>query len=161
MTIADVAPAFVEMAHRIVWASAASVDPQGRPRSRVFHPIWQWDGSQLVGWIATRPTALKRAHLAAHPFLSINYWTPSHDTCVAECHAELVYDQATRSMLWDLFSTTPPPLGYDPRIIPGWTDPEAESFAAIRLAPWRLRVMPGTVLAGKGALLTWQEESHR
>ena len=40
----DTGPAFLEMAHRIVWASAATVDAKGRPRSRVLHPIWQWDG---------------------------------------------------------------------------------------------------------------------
>ena len=27
----EVAPAFVEMAHRIVWSSAATVDAKGRP----------------------------------------------------------------------------------------------------------------------------------
>ena len=30
MDLARVAPAFVEMAHRIVWATVATVDPQGR-----------------------------------------------------------------------------------------------------------------------------------
>jgi len=158
MKLSDVAPAFIEMAHQIVWSSAATVDPQGRPRSRVFHPIWQWDGTRLVGWVATRPTGLKREHLAAHPFLSLNYWAPSHDTCVAECRAELIFDQTTRSMLWDLFSKTPPPLGYDPRIIPGWASAESESFAAIRLDPWLLRVMPGSVLTGKGAVLKWTQD---
>ncbi len=62
-----VAPAFVEMAHRIVWASVATVDAHGRPRSRVLHPLWQWDGKRLIGWIATSPTPDKRAHQAAHP----------------------------------------------------------------------------------------------
>jgi hypothetical protein len=28
--LAQVAPAFVDMAHRIVWATVATVDPQGR-----------------------------------------------------------------------------------------------------------------------------------
>ncbi len=157
MTLEKTAPAFVEMAHRIVWASAATVDPQGKPRARIFHPIWQWDGARLTGWVATRPTALKRAHLAAHPYMSINYWSPTQDTCVAECRAELVFDQPTRTMLWELFSNTPGPLGYDPRIIPGWTSAESESFAAVRLDPWLLRVMPGSVLAGKGEILKWQE----
>jgi len=32
----DVAPAFVRMAHEIVWCSAATVDRSGRPRSRVL-----------------------------------------------------------------------------------------------------------------------------
>ena len=72
-----VAPAFVEMAHRIVWCSAASVDARGRPRSRVLHPIWEWDGRRLRGWIAIKATATKRAHLAASPFLSLDYWHPS------------------------------------------------------------------------------------
>ncbi|PYV19616.1 MAG: pyridoxamine 5-phosphate oxidase, partial [Acidobacteria bacterium] len=71
--LARVAPAFVEMAHRIVWCSAATVDTRGRPRSRVLHPIWQWDGSRLVGWIATGPTPVKRAHLDASPYISLNY----------------------------------------------------------------------------------------
>ena len=30
---ADAAPAFVEMAHRIVWCTVATVDSHGRPRS--------------------------------------------------------------------------------------------------------------------------------
>jgi hypothetical protein len=46
----EVAPAFVEMAHRIVWASVATVDAHRRPRSRILHPIWQWDGARLLGW---------------------------------------------------------------------------------------------------------------
>jgi hypothetical protein len=37
--LATVAPAFVEMAHRIVWATVGTVDPAGRPRSRVLHPL--------------------------------------------------------------------------------------------------------------------------
>ena len=43
-TLVEVAPAFVEMAHRIVWSTAATVDNEGRPRSRILHPIWLWDG---------------------------------------------------------------------------------------------------------------------
>ena len=155
--LADVAPAFVEMAHRIVWCSAASVDAQGRPRSRVLHPLWEWDGSRVQGWIATGPTPLKRAHLAAHPYLSLNYWTPSHDTCVAECEAGWAFDDETRTRVWNLFREAPAPVGYDPAIIPGWTSPTADSFAVLRLTPWRLRVFPGTVLLGQGGdVLTWQ-----
>ena len=63
----DIAPAFVKMAHEIVWCTAATVDAQGRPRSRVLHPMWQWQGGKLTGWIATGPTPVKRAHLAGEP----------------------------------------------------------------------------------------------
>jgi len=71
--LARVAPASVEMAHRIVWATASTVDRQERPRSRVLHPCWVWDGTALVGWIATGPTPTKRAHLEHSPYTSVNY----------------------------------------------------------------------------------------
>ncbi len=156
---AQVAPAFVEMAHRIVWATVATVDDHGRPRSRILHPIWQWDGARLVGWIATSPSPVKRAHLAAHPYASVNYWQPSHDTCVAECRAALHVDDDTRVAVWNLFTGGPQPVGYDPSIVPSWRGgPTSENFAAIRLEPWRLRVFPGTVLLGQGGeVLTWRE----
>ena len=154
--LSDVAPAFVAMAHQIVWCTVATVDKHGRPRSRILHPIWQWDGRQLVGWIATSPTPVKRAHLQASPYASLNYWSPSHDTCVAECRAALVFDDETRTMVWNLFRHGPEPVGYDPAIVPAWTSPTADAFAAMRLDPWRLRVFPGTVLLGQGGqVLTW------
>ncbi len=157
--LAQVAPAFIEMAHRIVWAGVATVDAHGRPRSRVLHPIWQWDGARLVGWIATSPTPTKRAHLDAHPYMSINYWTPSHDTCAAECRAALLMDDETRVMVWNLFADGPAPVGYDPGIVPPWRNgPTSDGFAAIRLEPWRLRVFPGSVLMGQGGeVLAWRE----
>jgi hypothetical protein len=108
-----IAPGFVEMAHSIVWASVATVDADGRPRTRVLHPIWQWDGAELVGWIATSPTPLKRAHLAAHPDISISYWTTTHDTCSAECSAEWVLDDDGRISVWNLFKNGPASVGYD------------------------------------------------
>jgi hypothetical protein len=156
--LTEVAPAFVAMAHRIVWCSAASVDARGRPRSRVLHPIWEWDGSRLVGWIGTGPTPLKRAHLKASPYLSLGYWTPSHDTCVAECAAAWAFDDHTRTRVWQLFRSAPEPLGFDPALISGWDGgPTSDAFAVLRLEPWRLRVFPGTVLTGQGgAALAWQ-----
>ena len=48
-------------------------------------------------------------------------------------------------------------VGYDPTIIPQWTSPTADAFAVLRLEPWRLRVFPGTALAGQGKVLTWKE----
>jgi len=151
-----VAPAFVAMAHRIVWASVATVDGDGRPRSRILHPIWEWDGDTLVGWIGTGPTPLKRRHLDAHPFVSVSYWAPDHDTCAADCGAALVYDPGVRTRVWDLFKHAPAPVGYDPAIVPVWNAPTDDTFAVIRLDPHRLRVMPGTVLLqATGEVLTW------
>ena len=155
-----VAPAFVEMAHRIVWCTAATVDRNGRPRSRILHPIWQWDGTALVGWIATSPTPLKRAHLKATPEVSVTYWAPNHDTCTAECQVTWAFDDETRRMVWDLFLNGPEPVGYDPSIVPAWASPTAEAFAALRLEPWRLRVFPGSLMMGQAGaeVLNWRAD---
>jgi hypothetical protein len=145
------------MAHRIVWASVATVDAGGRPRGRVLHPYWKVDGTTLTGWIATGPTPLKRAHLREHPYVSVTYWHPDHDTCTAECAAELVYDDDVRRRTWDLFAQAPAPVGYDPAIIPPWAGgPLSDAFAVMRLTPWRLRVQPGSLMTrGEGELLVW------
>ena len=93
--LAAVAPAFVEMAHRIVWCTVATVDTAGKPRTRILHPIWEWDGSSLVGWIATGATSLKAKHLARTPDVSLTYWTTNHDTCTAEAVATMHTDDET------------------------------------------------------------------
>ena len=60
-------------------------------------------------------------------------------------------------MVWNLFLNAPEPVGYNPAIIPGWDSPTSEAFAALRLDPWRLRVLPGSLLMGKdGEVLTWR-----
>ena len=151
------AEAFLTMAHEIVWCSVATVDEGNRPRSRVLHPIWEWAGDELVGWIATGPTPVKLAHIAHSPHVSLNYWASNHDTCIAECSVEWRTDDATKQRVWDLFKFGPAPVGYDPSIIPPWADgPLTPAFAALRLTPWHLRVFPGTMLlGGAGELLTW------
>ena len=157
-SLSEVAPAFVETAHRIVWCSVATVDADDRPRSRVLHPFWIWDGSELVGWVATGPTPVKLANLEVSPFVSCNYWDSHHDVVTAECRATWFFDDETRQMVWDLFRNGPEPVGYDPAIIPTWEDgPLTPNFAALRLDPWRLRVFPASVLfTGEGEVLDWR-----
>jgi hypothetical protein len=158
--LAVVAPSFVHIAHSIVWCATATVDRFGRPRSRIFHPLWEWDGANLVGWVATSPTPVKLDNLKEHPYVSCSYWTETHETCTAECDAEVLYDDATRADIWNKFKTAPPPLGYDPAVIPFWNEPTDDSFIVLRLKPWRLRVQPGTVmLQGVGDVLNWRRES--
>ncbi|MGE2733705.1 pyridoxamine 5'-phosphate oxidase family protein [Mycolicibacterium vaccae] len=156
--LAQIAPAFVAMAHSIVWASVATVDADAKPRTRILHPLWEWDGTDLFGWVATVPSPVKRAHLSANPHVSVSYWSPTQDTCSAECLVEWYRDDETRAAVWDKFATAPAPVGYDPRIIPGWADgPTSEGFAVLRLTPYRLRVMPAAVLTqGQGETLTWR-----
>ena len=157
-TLSETATAFVDMAHKIVWCSVATVDSDNRPWSRVLHPFWEWDGEQLIGWVATGATPLKRAHLQHSAFTSLNYWAPEQDTCVAECAASWCFDIDTRKRVWDKYLELPAPLGYDPAIIPGWESAESEGFSVMRFDPWRVRVFPGTVLMGQGGeVLTWEK----
>lgn len=156
-TLPEIAPSFVEMAHRIVWATTATVDGRDRPRTRVLHPIWEWDGTALVGWVATGPTPQKVAHLERSPFVSLTYWDPTHDTCTADCAATWHHDDETCTWLWERFETAPAPVGYDPAIIPPWKDgPTSPAFAALRLEPWRLRVMPAAAMMGDGEVQSWR-----
>lgn len=154
--LADVAPDFVEMAHRIVWCTAATTDAGGRPRTRVLHPIWEFDGEQLTGWIATAPQSLKARHLEHTPFMSLTYWTPDQDTCSAECETTWDTADADRRAGWQRFAEGPEPVGYDPTMIDGWESWESPGFGVLRLRPTRLRVMPGSVLLERtGEVLDW------
>jgi general stress protein 26 len=144
VTLSDVAPKFVEMAHQIVWCTVATTDAKGHPRTRVLHPFWDWDGDTLVGWIATGATSLKTKHLARTPEVSLTYWAPNQDTCTAEAVATMFTDDETCTWVWDRFVTFPAPVGYDPAIIPAWGGgPTSPEFGAMKLEPSALRVLPG------------------
>lgn len=154
-SLETVAPAFVSMAHRIVWATVATVDAQGRPWTRVLHPVWEWDGRALTGWIATSPQSPKRAHLDRNPVVSLTYWTPEHDTCTANADARWVADDE-RGALWDRLVDAPPPVGYDPSIIPAWTSPTAPAFGGIVLSPTWVRVATARAMVGEDRILQWR-----
>ncbi len=156
-TLAEVAPQFIEMAHRIVWCAAATVDIHGRPRSRVLHPVWDWDGTTLHGWIATSPESPKAADLRVMPSISLTYWAPDHDTATIECAAAFDPSIEAREALWERFKNAPTPVGYDPGIIPGWDTPASSGFGCLVLEPRSIRVMPGSVLLqGQGQVATWR-----
>jgi general stress protein 26 len=155
--LSDVAPAFVAMAHRIVWCTVATTGADGRAHTRVLHPIWEWDGNALTGWIATSPRSPKARDLGHVPAVALTYWSPNHDTCTAEGDAVFEESAAARQAGWDRFANGPEPVGYDPSIIPMWTSPEAESFGILRLTPHSLRVMDGTFMTqGSGRMFSWK-----
>ncbi|HEV7976150.1 pyridoxamine 5'-phosphate oxidase [Amycolatopsis sp.] len=128
---------FVRIAHRIVWCTLVTVDSRGRPRSRVVHPYWERDENGVTGWVFTRPTPLKIAHLGRTPYVSCSYWDPAHEVAVAECDAEFADDEPTRRKVWDLFAAAPEPLGYDPHIL-GADDHRDEKIIVLKMTPWRL-----------------------
>ena len=160
--ITEIAPRFIATAHRIVWATVATVTADGAPRTRILHPIWEFDGSTLSGWIATDPSSPKANDLAARPEISLTYWDATHDTCTADCTVVWETADDERIAAWKRFASAPEPVGYDPAIVPGWTDPTAASFGVVRLAPTALRVMPGSLmLRGEGAVMTWRSDAQR
>jgi hypothetical protein len=146
--------AFVEIAHRIVWCTVATIDRHNRPRSRVLHPYWERHEDELTGWITTRPTPLKVAHLAHSPYLSCSYWDATHDVAVAECRAEWVADPERKRHAWELFRVADEPLGHDPYAI--WPEgPDDPDAGVLRLTPWRLRVASIETLLGRSPALVW------
>ena len=155
-TLTEIAEPFVAMAHKIVWCTVATVDANNRPRSRVLHPIWEVVDGVPVGWIATGATPIKVAHLNHSAYVSCNYWSPEQDNCLAECSATWVEDLAMKRAVWDKFVNGPAPVGYDPSMIPGWENADSPTFSALKLEPWRIRVMPAAaMLTGEGTLV-WQ-----
>jgi general stress protein 26 len=131
----EIAAEFQQRVARIAWATVATVGPDGGPRTRILHPIWEGP----VGWIATGRQTLKIAHLAKEPRVSLTYWDAEQDNVHIEAVAAVVDDLADRSRIWELFLTTPPPLGYDPAQF--WPDgPAGASFGLIRLEPTRVEL---------------------
>ncbi|MFN8559548.1 MAG: pyridoxamine 5'-phosphate oxidase family protein, partial [Dehalococcoidia bacterium] len=131
----QVAPDFTERVGRIVWCTAATVDPRGRPRTRILHPIWEG----TTGWIGTGRHSPKEAHLAGNPHMSLTYWDPRHEQIYVECVAAWEDDPSERRRIWELFRATPPPLGYDPAMI--WTGgPNDPTFGVLKLTPWRIEL---------------------
>ncbi len=138
-TFAEIEEQFMERVRRIVWCTVATVDRAGRPRTRILHPIWEG----ATGWIATGRHTLKTRHLARTPYVSLTYWDPKHEQIYAECVAEWDDRLDEKRRVWDLFKSTPPPLGYDPAII--WKGPDDPTFGLHKLTPWRIELSSMTL----------------
>jgi hypothetical protein len=147
---------FHDIAHETVWCSLATVDRRSRPHTRLVHPVWQVsdDGTSLTGWVTTRPTPIKRAHLAHSPFVSCSYWSPAtHDVAVADCFARWG-DDAERRHVWQFVQAFDAPLGFDPGPIFGGS-PDSPEYAVLRLRPTRTRSARATTLAAGSPHQVW------
>src|SRR5262245_29257231 len=90
--LATVAPAFVELAPPAGWGAGATRAPGGPPPDRRPQPVVGVGRTGLGRLVRTEAAPPKRPAPEAPPFVSVNYWAPSHDTCAAECGAELLLD---------------------------------------------------------------------
>ena len=102
---------FLRFTTDIVYCTVTTVDPAGRPRSRVMHPILEVVDGQPRGWAVTDRTPLKERHLAANPPVACFYWSPAQNTVAIDCTAEWVEDEAVLREVWDIFASRSHPAG--------------------------------------------------
>lgn len=132
---------FLRFTADIVYCTVTTVDAQGRPRSRVMHPIFEVVDGQPIGWAVTDRSPVKTRHLAANPYVSCAYWSPAQNTVYVDCRASWVDDIAGKQHVWALFRGTPPPLGWGDMSA---YEPEGIAhplFQPLRLSPWRVQVL--------------------
>lgn len=148
---AEMKPEFMKRVARIVWCTVATVDSRGRPRTRILHPIYEMLNGQPVGYIATGRNSFKAQHIGKNPMVSLSYWDQIHEQIYVDAKAEWDDRPAEKQRVWDLFKNTPPPLGYDPAIIPVWKDgPTSPEFGVLKLTPWRIELWGiGDMMSGK------------
>lgn len=126
---------FIQRVHTVVWCNAATVDSQGRPRSRILHPIWEG----ATGWILTQRDSYKSKHLAANPHVSLAYIADITKPVYIDGTAQWVEDRGQKQHIWDLFKAALPPLGYDPE--PFFTSVDHEQCGLLQITPWRIAVV--------------------
>ncbi len=128
---------FLDRVQQAVYCIAATVDPKGRPRTRVLHVVWDVRNAP-IGWVITWPKSPKAKHLANTPFVSLAYFSDPKKPIYAECVAAWVSDAAEQHRIWDWYKTVPPPMGFDPE--PHYGTIANEYFGLLRLTPWRVEL---------------------
>jgi general stress protein 26 len=150
----EIAAEFRARVERMVWCNVASVDAEGRPRSRIMHPIWE----DQVGWIGTWLTSnkanhekesLKITHLRRNPHVSLAYVSEVMNPVYVDCQVEILDTVEAKRKFAELATSFPEPYGYDPAQIFG--EPDDPSVAVLRLTPTRIALVefpapPGRVV---------------
>ena len=133
-SFAEIESEFMDRVSRIVWGTVTTIDGQGRPRSRILHPVWE--GS--TGWIATGRNSFKAKHLAGNPYISLTYWDPQHEQVHVDARADWEDDLGEKRRIWELYKATPAPLGYDLGMF--WKSPDDPELGILKLTPWRVEL---------------------
>src|ERR1044071_9757587 len=107
---AEIQTEFMRRVAQAVYCSMATVDRQGRPRSRILHPIW--DSS--TGWAISWKDSHKSKHLQINPYVSLAYIYDRDKPTYTDCRAEWIEADNEKLRIWNLYKNTPPPLGFDP-----------------------------------------------
>ncbi len=132
-SFAEIEREFNARVNKIIWCVLATVDRQGRPRSRIIHPNWEGQ----IGWMPTRATSHKIKHLQANPYVSIAYADSARPVYI-DCKAEWITDFDVKRHAWDYIASIPTPVGYDP--VPIYKSVDDPGFGLYMLTPWRIEV---------------------
>jgi uncharacterized pyridoxamine 5'-phosphate oxidase family protein len=147
----DIKDEFASRVEAQVWCNMATVDRAGRPRSRIVHPLWEG----CTGWVCTHRTSFKSQHLLRNPNVSLAYIMKIHEPVYIDCTAGWVDDLDQKQRVWDLFKSTPPPVGYDPSI--DFIRPDHENFGLLRLIPWRIAVVTFPAPSHEAGQRIWRQ----
>jgi hypothetical protein len=143
----------VAVSRRVVWSVLTTVDARGRPRNRVVHPVWERVGDGLRGWVTSRRSPVKAAHLAGNPHVSCAYVGAEHDVAYFDCTARWA-ESDERHHAWALCRALPAPAGFDPATI--WPDgPDSPGAEVLCLEPYRVQVALAADLAAGAAPRLW------
>ena len=123
---------FMARVQRAVYCNVATVDPRGRPRSRVMHLVW--DGP--IGLVITWPESPKARHLSQNPHVSIAYISEPTRPVYVECTAAWVTERSEQLRIWELYKTIP--LGFD--LTPHYGTIEHKHFGILQFTPWRVEL---------------------
>jgi general stress protein 26 len=152
---AEIAAEVEARARRIVWCVFTTVDGQGRPRSRMLHPVWEGP----VAWIATGRASFKARQIDANPWVSVSYWDPQHQQIFAECHAAWEDDPDEKRRVWDYIKGQPEPYGYDLGMF--WSSAEDPGYGLLRLRPWRLELSALADMMTRTPPKVWRQDVHQ
>src|SRR5574338_146343 len=128
----DIQAEFMTRVQQAVYCNVATVDPRGRPRSRVMHLVW--DGP--IGLVITWPASPKARHLAHNPHVSIAYISEPMKPVYIECTAAWVTETTEKLRIWELYKTIP--LGFD--LTPHYGMIENRLFGILQFTPWRVEL---------------------
>lgn len=137
----------------IIYSSVATVSADGEPRSRIVHPVWNWDAP--VGWITVRPTSLMLRHLRRNPVITCSYWSSAHNAVYLDGMARPAREEELASV-WNAVGSVTGPTAFDPiTIFPD--GPVPGTFCAVIVVPHRIRVVEAVRLASGGPYDLWTD----
>jgi len=130
----DLQAEFMARVSQAVYCAMATIDRVNRPRSRIMHPIWD----RPIGWVISWPASHKARHLVRNPAVSLAYIADRDKPVYVDGIAEWIDAVDEKRRIWDLYKTTPPPLGFDPQ--PHYGDIDNPLYGLLRITPWRIEL---------------------